>query len=257
MRQRSRVTAKGWARRPRRFSPVAVAGMTLGVLAVLALMLAGLGAQWGWWNFRTGFRILRWAAYGGAFAALVSLLGAMHARPAGPRRGFAIAMVGLVVGLGAVGLPWQWQRTARSVPPIHDITTDTENPPEFAAILPLRANAPNPVEYGGPELAAQQRAAYPDVQPVLLEMPFDLAFDRALDAARSMRWEIVSADSAAGRIEATDRTFWFGFADDVVIRVTPAGGGSRLDARSISRVGGSDVGTNARRLRRYLDRVRQ
>ena len=72
-----------------------------------------------------------------------------------------------------------------------------------------------------------------------------------------MGWEIVASDPAAGRIEATDTTFWFGFKDDVVVRVAAAPDGSRVDVRSLSRVGLSDVGTNAARIRKYLDGARK
>jgi uncharacterized protein (DUF1499 family) len=142
------------------------------------------------------------------------------------------------------------------VPRIHDITTDTDHPPAFVAVLPLRATAPNTTDYGGPEVAAQQRSAYPDIQPALLELPPTQAFQRALAAARAMGWTIVAADSTAGRIEATATTFWYGFKDDVVIRLTPSDRGTRVDVRSESRVGGSDIGTNARRIRVYLTKLR-
>jgi uncharacterized protein (DUF1499 family) len=78
------------------------------------------------------------------------------------------------------------------------------------------------------------------------------AFDRALATARAMGWEIIASDPTAGRIEATDTTLWFGFKDDVVVRVEAAPGGSRVDVRSLSRVGLSDVGTNAARIEKYL-----
>jgi hypothetical protein len=152
----------------------------------------------------------------------------------------------------AAGVPWYWQRRAREVPPIHDISTDTADPPEFVAILPLRADAPNPAEYGGPAIAAAQQQAYPDLQPLALPRPPEAVFGRAVEAARRAGWEIVASDSAAGRIEATATTGWFGFKDDVVVRIRPANEGSRVDVRSVSRVGRSDVGTNARRIRAYL-----
>jgi uncharacterized protein (DUF1499 family) len=138
------------------------------------------------------------------------------------------------------------------VPPIHDITTDTDRPPAFVAIVPLRADAANPIDYAGTEVGAKQRQGYPDIAPATLAVPPNQAFDRALAAARSMGWELVASDPASGRIEATDTTFWFGFKDDIVIRVAPAPGGSRVDIRSLSRVGVSDVGTNAARIRKYL-----
>jgi uncharacterized protein (DUF1499 family) len=121
----------------------------------------------------------------------------------------------------------------------------------FVAVRALRVGAANPIEYGGAEIAAEQHRGYPDIAPVLLTVPPDQAFDRALRSARSMGWDVVASDPAAGRIEATDTTFWFGFTDDIAIRVTPAPGGSRVDLRSVSRVGLSDVGTNAARIRKF------
>lgn len=136
---------------------------------------------------------------------------------------------------------------------IHDITTDTENPPVFVSILALRKDAPNSATYGGPEIAAQQHAAYPDIRPLVSDLPPERAFERSRSVARQMGWDIVDENPAEGRIEATATTRWFGFKDDVVVRIAPAAGdGSRVDIRSVSRVGRSDVGTNARRIRTFL-----
>ncbi|MFN2383166.1 MAG: DUF1499 domain-containing protein [Gemmatimonadota bacterium] len=232
-----------------------MAGFALALAAALAAVLAGFGSRWGLWEFRAGFTVLKWASFAALAAAAVSLAGVLATRPGGSRRGMGFALLGLLVGLGTAYVPWSWKRTAERVPPIHDITTDMADPPGFVAIAPLREGAANPMEYGGAELAAQQRAGYPDIEPLTLNIPPVAGFDRALKAAREMDWAIVAADSAAGRIEATDTTFWFGFKDDVVIRVTPFGGGSRIDVRSVSRVGKSDVGTNATRIRAYLEKL--
>ena len=94
--------------------------------------------------------------------------------------------------------------------------------------------------------------AYPDIAPADYPISPEAAFEAALAAARDQDWDIVAAEQAAGRIEATDRTFWFGFVDDIVIRVRPTDVGSRVDVRSVSRVGVSDVGANAARIRAYL-----
>ena len=239
------------------FSPFALVGFILAVLAALAAMLSGFGSRWGLWYFRTGFTILRWAAYVGIAAALASLIGAILTRPTTLRRGFLFSIFGLVIGILVFGVPWCYWRTAQRVPAIHDITTDTENPPRFASILPLRKNAPNPSEYGGPEIAAKQRAAYPDLVPAALSAPPDKAYEQALAAVRKMGWVIVDANPAEGRIEATDTTFWFGFKDDIVIRIAPTDQGSRVDIRSVSRVGKSDVGMNAKRIRKYLKELKQ
>src|SRR6202022_4383493 len=115
----------------------------------------------------------------------------------------------------------------------------------FVAVLPLRQGAPNTAEYAGAALAAQQRAGYPGLAPVRFAAPPDQVFARALG------WQIVAAVPAEGRLEATDRTRWFGFRDDVVVRVAAEGTGTRVDVRSVSRVGRSDLGTNARRIRRF------
>ena len=243
--------------RRRRVPAIASAAIVLAVLCGLTAAAAGFGSRWGIWTHRTGFTLLGYAAYGGLLVVVLAVAAMFLTRPGGPRRGFPLAFAALVIGLLVVGIPWQWRRTARGVPPIHDITTDTDAPPQFVAIAPLRANAPNPLEYGGPEVAAQQRRAYPDIRPLILDLPADRAFQRAYDAAREMGWEIVDADAAAGRIEATDRTFWFGFKDDVVIRLTPTGNRTVLDVRSLSRVGGGDAGTNAKRVRDFLEKVQE
>jgi uncharacterized protein (DUF1499 family) len=239
------------------FSPYALIGFILAVLAALAAMLAGLGSRWELWYFRTGFTILRWAAYVGIAAALASLIGAILTRPTTLRRGFLLSIFGLVIGVLVFGILWSHWRAVQRVPAIHDVTTDTENPPRFISLLPLRKNAPNSSEYGGPEIAAKQKAAYPDLVPTVLSIPPNKAFQQALATARKMDWVIVDANPAEGRIEATDITFWFGFKDDIVIRIALADHGSRVDIRSVSRVGKSDVGMNAKRIRNYLKELKQ
>ncbi len=229
--------------------------LTFAIFAALLLLAAGPGSRVGLWSFGIGFDLLRWGAYLGLAAAAAALVQLLVPRWRTPRA-WPLAAA-LVLGVLAAAVPWVWAQRAGRVPPIHDITTDTNDPPAFLAVLPLRADAPNPATYGGPEIAAAQRRAYPDLGPLAMAtMPASATFARALDAARASGWAIVAADSGAGRIEATAATGWFGFKDDVVVRVRPAGAGSVIDVRSVSRVGVSDVGTNARRIRGYLDRLR-
>jgi len=234
---------------------LAPAGLALAVLAGITEAFAGLGSRWGWWYFTTGFSMLRWAAVCGLAAALLSLAGGIVVRHATQRAALYMAASGILIGLIVAGIPWSWMRTAQQVPRIHDITTDTADPPRFTAILPLRKDAANPSEYGGPGVAAQQRAAYPDIAPLILPVPQSAVFERALRAAKGMGWQIVDASEGEGRIEATSTTLWFGFKDDVVVRILPAPGGSRVDVRSVSRVGLSDVGTNAKRVRDFLHKL--
>lgn len=230
-------------------------GAALAVASALVLLAGPVGYRLELLPLRVALvTCLTWGAYGGMAAAVVSLAGLVLTllRPRGARRGVALATMSLLIGVLIVAVPLRF-RLSPPTPPIHDITTDTQDPPEYIAVMPLRADAPNSTEYGGEAIAAQQRAAYPDIQPVVLNLPPLEAFERALETARRMRWELVAADAPAGRIEATDTTFWFGFKDDVVIRVKAADGGSRVDVRSVSRLGVGDAGTNAKRIRRYLD----
>ncbi len=227
--------------------------LVLAVIAAFMLVAAGLGTRVGIWHFRTGFAILKYAAYLGIATAVLSIIALLVP---GWRAGrVAPLLFALLLSAVVAYVPWSFQRKARSVPAIHDITTDTERPPEFVAILPMRADAPNPPEYAGPETAAQQRAAYPDIRPVILSNDPVAAFRAARAAADEMGWDIIIADSAAGRIEATATTMWFGFKDDVVIRVEPVEQGSRVDVRSKSRVGRGDVGANAARIRKYVKKL--
>jgi uncharacterized protein (DUF1499 family) len=245
-------TAQGWRQVT---VAIATAGLVLAIVAGLALLAAGPGYRSGWWSLGIAFGLIRYTAYGGIAAAVVSAAALILAPLRGQRRGMFRALAGLVIGLITVGVPAYYMHSARSVPPIHDITTDTEDPPAFEAILPLRAAAPNPASYGGPAVAAQQQDAYPDIVPADYPIPAEAAFEAAFAAAREMGWDVVAIDQAAGRIEATDRTFWFGFVDDIVIRVRPTDAGSRIDVRSVSRVGVSDIGTNAARVRAYLAKL--
>lgn len=227
--------------------------IALGVAALGLLILASAGPSYRLGaSLPTAFALLRWGAYVGAAGALFAIVVGALAYRRSRRADFAISLLALVAALVALVVPYSWQRRAASVPPIHDITTDLDNPPEFQAVVPLRADAPNSLERPD-TLAAQQREGYPNLVPLTLSMTPDQAYDRALALVQDKGWEIVTADRSAGRIEATDTTRFFGFKDDVVIRITPWGSGARVDLRSVSRVGRSDVGTNARRIEDFME----
>ncbi len=229
--------------------------ITLGLaaIALLLLLASGVGYQREVWTLQMAFGMIRWAAYAGIAIALLAVAGAIFARPIG--KSTALFAGALVIAAGTAFVPWSWMRVAKSVPPIHDVTTDTQDPPKFVAVLPLRANAKNSAEYEGERIATLQRAGYPDLAPKIYPEPTGVVFARARAAATAMGWELVAADSTDGRIEATATTKWFGFKDDVVVRIRSEGSGSRVDVRSVSRLGGSDVGTNAGRIRAYLLRI--
>lgn len=225
--------------------------LPLAIFGALLLLVSGPGSRFGLWEFGTGFLLMRGAFFVGLAAAALALV--MLILPKTRQARAASLAVALLIGLGTAWVPWSGVQTARSVPAIHDITTDTENPPQFVDVVPLRADARNPVGYEGEEIAVQQREAYADIKTLEYSQPVAATFSQALAAAEKMGWEMVAAEPDAGRIEATATTLWFGFKDDVVIRIQPTAAGSRLDIRSKSRVGRSDVGANAARIRAFVD----
>jgi uncharacterized protein (DUF1499 family) len=230
-------------------------GIGLALLALILLALAPLGWRAGWWHFRFAFAwLMTYSAYVAIAATVICLITLALGWSQLDGRTVTLTIAALVLGGTLVYVPWQYDRTRTIVPRIHDITTDTDNPPAFVAALPARAaEDANTLTYEGPELAKLQKAAYPDVIPLVVALAPPDAFKRALDAAKAMSgWTIVDTDPAAGRIEANQTSLWFGFTDDVVIRVTAADSGSRIDMRSVSRQGRSDFGVNARRIRAYM-----
>ena len=235
----------------------------------LATLIAPLGYRLELWDYRTGFAILRGVVPYGIYVAVAGVLIAVVLGTLSKK--WQMANTTRLVGFGAIAavvaiVTWYVPQTYLEpddvdYPSIHDISTDTVNPPQFVAVLPLRADADNGVEYGvsrdmNPELLVQlTREAYPDLRTMTLNTPTDDAFFRALAAVETLGWDLVDANRQEGRIEATDSTFWFGFKDDIVIRIEPQGNGSRVDARSVSRVGKGDVGINAKRLRRFFEEL--
>jgi uncharacterized protein (DUF1499 family) len=230
----------------------------LAIAAVILLGLTPLGWRAGWWSYRFSLlNLLPWAAYFGIAAVVVSVLAFLLGRSRILWRGVVIAVIAFVVGGLVAYVPWHYDQIRQSVPPIHDITTDPANPPAFVAIVAARnTEGVNSAAYEGAKVAEQQKRAYPDIAPLVLALPPDRAFSRALDTAQAMRWTIVEADPTAGRIEASDRSRWMGFTDDIVIRIAATGSGTRVDVRSSSRLGRSDFGVNAARIRSYLAALR-
>jgi uncharacterized protein (DUF1499 family) len=232
-------------------SPVAMAGFWIGLLACLLLMLDGPAYRAHILDLGTALRIVIPAAlFLGLIAVVLSLVGIARSGSKG------MALAGLVLGLIAAAMPATSINTARHSP-IHDVSTDRDNPPQFVAVLPLRAaaKAANSTDYDA-KTAELQKETYPDIGPLHLDVPPAQAFDRAQNAAREMKWDVIITDPKQGRIEATATTFWFGFKDDIVVRIAGDGTGSRVDVRSLSRIGKSDVGANAKRVREYLAKVK-
>lgn len=220
--------------------------------AVLLVALPGPLYKYNVVELGTAFATLRYGVYVGIAALVLLLIQVIFLRK---NIHWAAAGISAVFAIIAVGLPLSMMSKAKSVPPIHDISTDLVNPPEFVAIAALRANAPNKVEYAGEETAQQQRKSYPDLSTQSYAKSSDVLFSTAQNAVHELGWELVNADKSQGIIEATDTTYWFGFKDDVVIRVRAVGETSVMDIRSKSRVGKSDLGKNAERIHALIKHI--
>lgn len=174
------------------------------------------------------------------------------------KSGIAALLIGVIVLIGIYFGPISMVKTARSVPPIHDISTDMLNPPQFIAVLPLREGAPNPPEYAS-EFSEQQANAYPDIQTlVVANTGFESVFSSAESAIKKMGMELVASDINDGRLEAVWTSPIFAFKDDFVVRIQSASNSGTdntvlVDVRSKSRLGRSDLGANAKRIREFLD----
>ena len=233
----------------------------------LAALVAPLGIWLNLWDFTTGFSILGgiypftgWVGLG-CLVVAGGLLAA--AKKLGTDNGIVLFNLA-AAGALASGIAWYIPSTfqapeGQSYPPIHDVSTDLVDIPEYVAVMPLRADAPNTTVYGGsprmtPERNAQlQLEAYPELVSQFHNDSLSAMFDRALAAVDAMGWELVAAVPEEGRIEATATTFWFRFKDDVVIRLREENNQTRVDARSLSRVGGGDAGANAKRLMQFFE----
>jgi uncharacterized protein (DUF1499 family) len=176
-------------------------------------------------------------------------------------RGMSRIMLALLIDAVVLAYPAYLAVQYRKLPPIHDITTDPIDPPRFEALAPLRTgDDTNPAVSAGLYSAEQQRRAYPDIETVELDVPAPRAFDIAKRIVAKRKWLVIDEREPQpprrlGRIEAVARTPIMGFREDVSIRVTPDGDGSRVDIRSASRYFESDLGSNAARISKLIDEI--
>ncbi|MGI2170333.1 DUF1499 domain-containing protein [Shewanella sp. MF05960] len=230
------------------------------VVALVAVIAAGVmifGSSMGLWDPITGFIASRKyhnvLGYIVVALALISLVSGMMIKTDSPKaRGTAKSVVALVLGIAMLS-PMLKGLIIEPVkyPPIHDITTNTDAPPQFVFLTDSRIGAKNTLVYGGAEIAAQQLKAFPYIKPIMSELSSDAAFKKALSIANEMDWIIVEQQPQTLRFEATARTPFFNFADDIVVVVTSSEQGSRIDLRSVSRIGIGDAGVNAKRIQEF------
>lgn len=224
------------------------------VVALLTLipLFGGVGSKLGLWLPMTGFRMtIDYMDYS-AIAALVVLFMALKYFLKDLKKTaisyaalVAFAVCGYFYGVNQEPADWTGLRG------VHDITTDMQNPPQFETLLdaPGRTNS---FEYPQ-ETADRQAAKFPWVKPIISELSEAEAYEKAVSVAKSLGWVVTGEDVSRGRFEATDYTKWFNFNDDLVVRITADAAGSRVDLRSLSRVGGSDHGLGAIRIMKFTE----
>lgn len=213
--------------------------LALAGLAVLLLAISGPGTRYGVWPFPVGLGLFAGALLLGLAAVAAAIVGLSLVRLRA--RSVAALALALFLGAASAAVPLDYLRRITTLPYINDISTDTQRPPQF---LP-------PHEYPA-HFAELQQIGYPGLRPLEMALPPRQAFALAAEKVKGHGWQITALDESAGRIEAIVTTRWFGFKDDVAIRIAASGSGSRLDMRSRSRVGRSDAGANAHRIQDFL-----
>ena len=222
------------------------------LIAFLLVLLPGPLYKFGIVELGVAFTGFKYGVYAGGAALVLLIVQVLFMRKTLTLSSGVIALVFSVV---AIAMPLNMMNKAEGVPAIHDISTDLVNPPKFVAIAPLRANASNPVEYAGEEIAVQQRKAYPELATLSFAQSKADLMTASEQAVKNLGFAVVSANTATGIVEATDTTTWFGFKDDVVIRIKDEGSQRFVDIRSKSRVGRSDLGKNAERIHSIINEL--
>ena len=224
--------------------------IAVAVLLFITAAMSGTGYANEWWDVGTAFAMLRYAFFAAVALILVTIItlwvyAFAKARETGHVARVTISSVLFVACLGFAFNTISLVVTARSVPPIHDITTDLENIPQYAVLNPQNPNGDN--------WTLLHRAGYGDIQPLVLDMSVAEVISKAEAVSLAFGWDVAVADPQDGRLEVTETTRWFRFKDDLVLRVRAAeNGGSVVDARSVSRFAGSDIGVNAARIRKLF-----
>lgn len=226
--------------------------LLISLAAFLLVTLPGPLYRFGIVELGTAFAGFKYAVILGIAALILLIVQMLFKRKTVT---FTSAAAVIIFSLVAIIMPLWMMSTANNVPAIHDISTDMETPPEFVAIAPLRASAPNPTAYAGMETAEQQRQAYPELQTLQYSQSKAALIAAVEQAANNLGWNLVNSDAKDGLIEATDSTMWFGFKDDIVVRVEDTGDKRLVDIRSKSRMGKSDMGKNAERIRHFTQEL--
>ena len=263
---RTQRTAPGWAR------ALLTLALVLAIAPAVVILVGALGTKFGLWGWKLGFGAvmfrgpvtgLGWAPALAMLAIAVSLISVVVSFWTGS---WKRSLAALLISLATMGAFIAMGGKARQAPPIHDVATDWNQPLMFSgAVMSRRGLDANPVEAnpmaGGPlagkRIADVNAETCPGAKPVRLQTSVEGAYVLTKSALKKEGLEIVTDDPAAGRLEAVATSFWYGFKDDLVARVWPEGSGARVDLRSVSRVGMSDLGVNCDRITRLAAAISQ
>src|SRR3954451_865739 len=241
-------------------SGLATWSRNLAVFAVITVLVSVIIVRFGFLEMKPAMATF----FGGLAIAGLSILvglGAFAAIWQNGSRGMSRILLALLLDAIVLAYPAYLGLQYRKLPPIHDITTDPIDPPRFEALARLRTgDGATPAVYAGLYSAEQQRLAYPDVETLDLDVPAQRAFDVTKLLVAKRKWLVIDEHEPQpprriGRIEAVARTPIMGFREDVSIRITPDGDGSRVDIRSASRYFESDLGSNAARISKLIDDI--
>lgn len=234
---------------------LALTSLILGFLGILTPIIGALGSRVDLWSFVTGIYLTPAGLLLALVGLLIGLIAMLRLRKLGERLVLAAhgAGLSLLVSLYLGGM----LISIFSVPPIHNVSTDIEDPPQFSHAQSLRAQHENSLDYESEVIGPLQREGYPEVAPLVMALARDEMYGRVKRVLIDMGMEVAREDPDSGEIEAVASTFWFGFKDDLVVRLREVEAGTRLDVRSVSRVGQVDLGANANRIMEIIRRVEE
>ena len=224
------------------------------IIFTVLMPVAALGTRFDIWLFTTGLMLFALSMAGSLIIQIINAIWLLRKPKVATRTVLRWASLIALPPLVIVAIVLQG--IAEGNPAIHNITTDVLEPPAFEQAQVQRGEGSNSLDYS-PELAQTQAQAYPDLAPIISALTPSDAFDRALAICEENGWQVYLQDSQRGLIEAADTTFWFGFKDDIAIRIRSTDTGSKLDLRSVSRVGVSDMGLNAKRISAFTASFKQ
>ena len=239
---------------------IKINNLILGI-AIIALGFAALmvfGSSLGFWEPIVGFGLSRqYNNYLGMLVVVISVSRFAYLYQSKNRGLFKLFISFFLGGVILCPAIISFIVTPMRYPAIHDITTNIDNPPTFTFLDDNRKGAKNSLVYGGKKVSEQQLKSYPQIQAITTDSSITDAYKEAVIVAKSMGWNIVKEDLQDYHFEATARTPFFNFVDDIVIEISHIGNGSRIDIRSVSRIGRGDRGVNAKRIMNYIKEFEQ